>query len=134
VIDAFSAREMMLGLRDEHRYGIRPGCGSLQIACIPHDLDRDYDQRAYYSLQRGAWADGRGWFRARLGNRLDRAQIFSEGGLMGLLARRRQSGVAERLKSYVGESPVRSWNARILDVGCGSGARGSPTFWVNGLT
>ncbi len=122
VIDAFSAPEMMLGLRDEYRYCICPGCGSIQIATIPQDLDRYYDERAYYSLQGGEWSDRRGWLRAWLGNRLDRAQIFSEGGLMGLLARRRQSDVAERLRTYIGESPVRSWNARILDVGCGSGA------------
>ncbi len=120
--EALATREMMFGLRTEHRYEECQECGSLQIAAIPEDLHRYYDQRAYYSLQDEGEEDGRDVLRAWIGNRLDRAQIFSERGFFGRLARRRASLVAERLKSYIGESPVRSFQARILDVGCGWGA------------
>ncbi len=122
VHDAFSASEMMLGLRTEHQYEECRSCGSLQIATVPADLHRFYDRGAYYSLQGQEERDSRGTLRAWLGNRLDRAQIFSEGGLFGVLARRRANPVADRLRSYLAESPVKSFDARILDVGCGSGA------------
>jgi len=111
----------MLGLRTEHQYARCPGCGCLQIVSVPDDLSRYYDSNAYYSLQTSAESDRRDPLRAWLGNRLDRAHIFSEGGVFGLFARRRGNEVAERLKSFVGDSPVRSWHARILDLGCGSG-------------
>jgi SAM-dependent methyltransferase len=120
--EAFTAREMMIGLRTRHLYLECPRCLSLQIAVVPDDLDRYYDSQAYYSLQGGAVADARPSLRSWLGNRRDRAQIFDERGLFGRLARRRPSVVAERLKSFIGDSPVRSFNARILDVGCGAGA------------
>lgn len=119
--EAFSAAEMMLGLKGEHRYGQCAGCGSLQILTIPADLGRYYAEDAYYSLRGSQGLDSRGRLRAWLGNCLDLAQIFDARGPVGWLARRRGSPVAARLRSYVGESPVRSWNARILDVGCGSG-------------
>jgi SAM-dependent methyltransferase len=119
--EAFPAVEALLGLGDSFQYGRCAGCGSLQILTIPADLGSYYDARAYYSLRSGPWPDNRGRLRAWLGNRLDRALIFDARGPAGWLARRRGNPVAARLKSYVGESPVRSWNARILDVGCGSG-------------
>ncbi len=113
---------MMLGLGTSHAYLSCAECDTLQIADVPSDLSRYYDPGLYYSLTGQASEPARGRLRAWLGNRCDRAHIFDEGGLFGALARARNSPVAERLKSYVGESPVRSWNAAILDVGCGSGA------------
>jgi SAM-dependent methyltransferase len=121
---ALRTHEMMLGLGTDHLYAECRACGCLQITSIPEDLQRYYEQGAYYSLQGEGGSDGRNPVRAWVGNRLDRAHIFDERGLFGRLAHRRgnRNEVAERLKSYVGESPVRSWDAKILDVGCGSGA------------
>jgi len=119
---AFLAREMMLGIRTEHRYVRCSSCGSLQIDSIPDNLADYYDQGCYYSLQTAYELDRRNLLRAWLGNRLDRAHIFSESGFFGRLAKLRGNVVAERLRSFVADSPVRSWQARILDVGCGSGA------------
>jgi len=113
---------MMLGLGTEHGYARCSQCGTLQIIDVPSDLARYYDRDLYYSLVGHAPEPRRNRLRAWIGNRCDRAHIFDEYGLFGRLARARNSIVAERLKSYVGESPVRSWNAAILDVGCGSGA------------
>src|SRR5262245_13065920 len=45
-----SAREMMLGLRDQFHYGECDGCGSLQLLNVPEDLGRYYPAD-YYSLQ-----------------------------------------------------------------------------------
>jgi SAM-dependent methyltransferase len=117
----FAAREMMLGLRTEHSYARCKECGSIQIGSVPDDLHRYYDHETYYSLQHRTGTDHRSWLRAWIGNRLDRAYIFSEGGFVGRLARARSNPVAERLKSFLGDSPVQSWDAKILDVGCGSG-------------
>ena len=113
---------MMLGLGTEHGYARCSQCGTLQIIDVPSDLARYYDRDLYYSLVGHGPEPRRGRLRAWIGNRCDRAHIFDEDGIFGRLARARNSSVAERLKSYVGESPVRSWNAAILDVGCGSGA------------
>lgn len=118
----YVAHEMMLGLGTGHPYDQCGACGTLQLADVPSDLSRYYDPDLYYSLADRVFEPKRGRLRAWIGNRGDLAHIFDEHGIFGMLARARRNPVAERLKSFVGESPVRSWNAAILDVGCGSGA------------
>lgn len=109
----YTAKEMMLGLRDEHRYFQCADCGCLQIETIPDNLASYYPDD-YYS-----YSDA-----AKQGNPLKK-----------LLMRMRDTYAATG-KSQIGRfmqflspnakltslRPARlNKDSRILDVGCGSG-------------
>jgi len=108
----YTAKEMMLGLRDSHRYFECRQCGCLQIAEIPADLARYYPENyySYHSKARGnllkqALLKSRDRYAATgkplLGKLLQLAQPNDK------LATLRPTGVTA--------------DSRILDVGCGAG-------------
>lgn len=113
-----SVREMMFGLRDCFDYFECGRCGCCQLLCPPRDLQRYYPA-SYYSFAEprtpAAPPPGvRGWL-ARVRTE---AQILGRRGPTGWLARWRPRPEFAFLRA----APLRSLDARILDVGCGNGA------------
>jgi SAM-dependent methyltransferase len=110
----YEAREMMFGLRTRFHYAQCAGCGTLWLTDPPEDF-APYYPTEYYSF---AGEDG-GW-RERVKNYLwaERDKTyFGKGGILGrFVARRRGDGTL----LLVSKLKIRR-NARILDVGCGSG-------------
>jgi len=109
----YTAKEMMLGLRDEHRYFECKQCGCLQIVTIPPDLARYYPEN-YYSYSNAA----------KMGNSLKKA-------LMRLRDTWAATGTGQlgRLVNFFAPNaklaslrPLKiTKDTRILDVGCGTG-------------
>jgi SAM-dependent methyltransferase len=117
------AKEMMFGLREEFRYFECAGCGYLQIAEPPADMQRYYPPE-YYSF--GAVAPvifpPAGLLRRWMFHGRNRAQIFRRGWVFWRwLAARRPRRDFVRLGPMLAPARVRDLHARILDVGCGSG-------------
>lgn len=127
-------REMMFGFGDVFDYLECSECGCLQLLNPPADMARFYPANSYYSFKpslptANPTNEGpspsrlirlaREWF----SHRQNEAAVFELGGIFELLARRHQMEEwVSALKKYVSESPERTLRARILDVGCGSGA------------
>ncbi len=108
----YTAKEMMLGLRDEHDYFECAECGCLQIATVPDNLPEYYPDDDYYSYE----------------------QVSATGGLKGSLIRKRDRFAATG-KGFIGKvmqglqphdklpSIARAkvqLDSKILDVGCGA--------------
>jgi SAM-dependent methyltransferase len=110
---AFTAREMMLGLRDRFDYLECGSCGALQIRDIPADLGRYYAP-PYYSF-RPARPDAapRRWLKRRLAD-----HVMGSWNPVGALVAR-VYGVPESLAGVRAVGLDR--DARILDVGSGAG-------------
>lgn len=111
----FTAREMMIGLREEFSYFQCSQCGCLQIKEIPTDLGRFYSSD-YYSFSapvNPALNPLKCWLKRQ------RARHYLEAkNLLGFLASRWLEPFEEFewfKKTKVGVE------SRILDVGCGSG-------------
>jgi SAM-dependent methyltransferase len=110
---AFSAREMMIGLRETFDYVECRECGCLQIAEIPANLDRFYDEHYYTEWQR------RRRSRRLVGIQLRRAWtrfLLSAPPLVARIVSGRRHGRYEWLRST--DTGI---DDEILDVGCGSG-------------
>lgn len=119
-----AVREMMFGFRDWFHYFECGSCGCLQLTDPPADMARYYPPQRYYSFQPPA----------------DDATTTFPGGLVGWMMRRRNEaelfggGVPGRLLSRLfprrdlrwhqrrfAHMPIHHMDARILDIGCGSG-------------
>jgi SAM-dependent methyltransferase len=117
VARSFTAREMMLGLREPFTYHECGGCGSLQLADVPADLDRFYPER-YYSFTDGSAsvdAELPSWC-LTMGNVLAAAVVARARG--GRLSRRE---LAERAVAEYFAGLGLDEESRILDIGCGGG-------------
>lgn len=107
------AKEMMLGIRDEHEYLECDACGCLHILNIPDNLPAYYPDEDYYSYE----------------------QIKSHKGIKKLLVKLRDRYAAtgscfigKLLNTFMPQSKLQtlqktgiSKHSRILDVGCGAG-------------
>jgi SAM-dependent methyltransferase len=110
---AFTATEMMLGLRDRFEYLECARCGTLQIRAIPADLSRYYAP-PYYSFQSAIQASAvKRWLRRRLA----RHALGERDPLGAAIARIR--GKAASLSGFR-EAGIHR-DSRILDVGAGAG-------------
>ncbi|NUM77379.1 class I SAM-dependent methyltransferase [candidate division KSB1 bacterium] len=110
-------REMMFGYREWFTYLECSNCGCLQIAEIPADLSKYYPA-SYYSFTRLPVAKDHG--RAyRLMKKIRDCYAIRGRGLLGKWLY--QKFPNEPLRSLAGVKDLKK-DARILDVGCGSGA------------
>jgi len=110
------AREMMFGWRDEFAYMECAACGCLQNVAVPEDLARYYGA-SYYSVGENAPAYRPVYDRLK---KLRTGAYLSRKGLIGG-ALLRKFGSPD-LPAWVTRAGVRQ-DSRILEVGCGSGAR-----------
>ena len=112
---AYRAREMMFGLREEFRYFECIACACLQIQVIPDDIERFYP-RDYYAFNTSPELNAGRFYRAVLLRAKDRYAVFGHGILGRLLFQRAPE---YDLRSLMRLHPQSTSN--ILDVGCGSG-------------
>jgi SAM-dependent methyltransferase len=108
------AREMMFGLSTTFHYALCAGCGSLWLTDPPGDFSVYYP-REYYSF-----ANGNNGAKKRVTDLLRTRRdwsYFGHGGVLGrFLARRYEEGALLSVSKLKLKR-----EARILDVGCGSG-------------
>lgn len=109
----YTAKEMMLGLRDQHRYFECKQCGCLQILQIPADLARYYPDN-YYSYTD---ANKTGNPLKRVFLRLRDAWAATGKGQMGHLLHAFSPNKKLATLRPLHITP----DSRILDVGCGAG-------------
>lgn len=107
----YTAREMMFGLRTEFPYSECVECGSLQLLDIPDDLS-PYYETDYYSMAGRAQP-----IKDRLRTIRSR-QALGKPSIIGRVLER-ALGKPE-WTNWVLPAKL-AWDARILDVGCGSG-------------
>lgn len=111
---AYTAREMMYGLRDQFLYFQCAACKCLQIAAFPEDMSRYYPAH-YYSFHA---YDGKK-FRGFLGG-FKRMQYRAAIHRKGLLARALTAVLdVPDYRIFIGLGVTAQ--SRILDVGCGNG-------------
>lgn len=115
-------REMMFGTGEEFCYFECAECGCLQLVNPPDDLSRFYPDDRYYSLQSSpARSPFENPLRRWMKRRRDAALLFHRGGVFGWLAARYPNpGIAD-VQRWLFPTRVRSYQARLLDVGCGRG-------------
>jgi SAM-dependent methyltransferase len=110
--EAFTAREMMFGSREEFTYFTCAGCGCLQIAAVPDDMAPYYppDYYSYHLCEPGALK--------RFFKRRHARHALGERNLLGRLLDRRYP--RPDFVAWVERADVASTDA-VLDVGCGAG-------------
>lgn len=105
----YKAREMMFGTHDNFTYFECSACGCLQLAMPPADIGRYYPP-SYYSLSSSKMARVANWLRDEY--------AYTKTGILGRMV--------FALFPKIGLQTIKQqhWplTARILDVGCGSGA------------
>jgi 2-polyprenyl-3-methyl-5-hydroxy-6-metoxy-1,4-benzoquinol methylase len=109
----YVAKEMMLGLRDEHAYFQCVDCNCLQITTIPDDLARYYPEN-YYSYRDTASADN------ALKQTLIKQRNYYAATGQGLLGRLLQF-LSPNAKLATLRPTGITPQSTILDVGCGAG-------------
>ncbi|MEZ5452693.1 MAG: hypothetical protein R3E93_07725 [Thiothrix sp.] len=126
---SYVAKEMMLGLRDEHRYFQCTDCECLQIEHAPDNL-ADYYPENYYSYHDPG----------KTGNPLQQALIRMR-DRYEVTGKNQLGRIMHLLSPHAKLASLRpaklSWDDRILDVGCGAGhcctpcvKRVSATCWA----
>jgi 2-polyprenyl-3-methyl-5-hydroxy-6-metoxy-1,4-benzoquinol methylase len=113
--EPFTAKEMMFGLRTEFIYFLCSKCQCLQINKVPDDISRYYSPGNYYSFKNKAlrrYAGLPGLVRAKA------VRMALQGNSLG-------AGIAGTLiplkTMSILKGIAKNSNARILDVGCGTG-------------
>jgi 2-polyprenyl-3-methyl-5-hydroxy-6-metoxy-1,4-benzoquinol methylase len=111
-----SVPEMMFGAQESFRYLECSNCGCLQLLDAPTELGRYYPS-SYYSFR--SKSDSEAWnsrVRSSLRRLRNHLYLLELGCLTSLLDR---LAAYEQIRSFAAAKPSR--DARILDVGCGSG-------------
>lgn len=108
----YTAKEMMLGLRDEHRYFQCADCGCLQIEAIPDNLAAYYPNN-YYSYSAPSASSK---FKQQLLRQRDYYAVTGKsvlGHALSLVSPNRKLSTLRPIQL--------KQDSRILDVGCGAG-------------
>ncbi|MDP2828654.1 MAG: class I SAM-dependent methyltransferase [Sulfuricellaceae bacterium] len=115
----FRIREMFFGTREQFDYFECSHCGTIQICDIPANLGRHYPSD-YYSFA-PARTKSASKIEIALRRRRSDAWLGNDIGIVGRLLAR----MSRRKETYFEwiENTSLSTNSRIVDVGCGSGAR-----------
>ena len=126
----YVAREMMFGTREEFEYFMCAECGCLQISQVPSELGRFYPPN-YYSYNLKIWPNSEISSIRKILERLRvKNALFGQGYKLARLASQlvdfppHFSEIGPLLKTC----KVQSFDARFLDVGCGSSSS-----WLNDL-
>lgn len=114
--------ERMMGTKEEFPYARCLGCKSIILLDIPEDLSAYYPSHYYSYAPAEPKRTLSGWRRPLLLLR-NRSLLFGKKGLGALLARYRSDWRASEVGEWLKHSPVQRFDARVLDVGCGSGRR-----------
>ncbi len=109
----YIAKEMMLGLRDEHAYFQCSACDCLQIQTIPQDLSRYYPTN-YYSYHTATAHTNK--LKQKLMQLRDKAAVTGQ-SLLGKLLNTHIPNAKLATLRPTGITP----QSAILDVGCGAG-------------
>lgn len=108
----YTAKEMMLGLRDEHRYFQCAECGCLQIEAIPDNLAAYYPNN-YYSYSAPSTASK---LKQQLLRQRDYYAVTGKSLIGHVLSLASPNSKLSTLR------PIQlQQDSRILDVGCGAG-------------
>lgn len=121
----FNAREMMFGTREEFVYFQCRECACLQIAEIPENLGQYYPSK-YYSFRARPRSHASSRFYRFLQRQRCRNALFGRGNKLNKLLSsfvRLPKELYAASPEIIGRTGIRSFNAPILDVGCGSEAR-----------
>jgi SAM-dependent methyltransferase len=117
----FSATERMFGLGGSFNYGECDRCGAVQLLNPPADLSRYYPPN-YYSFGETVTISSllpRNPLRRQLCIARNGAQLF--GGWLRPVAALRPRPELAPVANSIRDYGIRSFGARVLDVGCGSG-------------
>lgn len=110
---SYMAKEMMLGLRDEHEYMQCSACGCLQIVRIPENLPEYYPNEDYYSYASVAESNS---LKKYLLKKRDYYAATGKGFLGKMLSIKKPQAKLETLQPMHLKK-----DSKILDVGCGAG-------------
>jgi SAM-dependent methyltransferase len=127
--EIYRAREMMFGTREEFDYFQCSNCGCLQIVNIPSNLDRYYPPH-YYSFRPVETNDTANPIYRFLQKQRTRNALFGRGYKLNRLLSRLVPFPPELniCGPIVRRAGIKSFNAPILDVGCGS-----QSWWLSHL-
>jgi SAM-dependent methyltransferase len=116
------SREMMYELRHPFAYAECDGCGGLQLLDQPDDMSLYYPRDYYsYSVPRDYSAQPRSGVRRWLCRYRNAGAVFGNDLFSWLLNRLAPSPNVSAFRRHFALASVRSFRARILDVGCGNG-------------
>lgn len=115
-LEQYKVKEMMFGFRDEFLYFQCQQCQCLQIASIPHNIDKYYPSN-YYSYT-ATFQYAKSWINEIIKKKRDSYVIFKK-GYIGKLLLKYLPSTNLHLNSLSEISITK--NTSILDVGCGSG-------------
>lgn len=116
-------REKMFGFGDAFQYVRCAGCGMLMLTSAIEDVSRYYPV-SYYSygrLQVPRWTEPK-WCRW-LKLQLSRGTLFQQPRVWAWAARIAPYEPAENMRRWFCDVPIKRLDARVLDVGSGSGRR-----------
>lgn len=114
---SYEARELMLGYRDRFLYFQCSNCGCLQINEIPMNMSKYYPKE-YYSYNQSPLEQFDNPVKKIVKNVRNRYAIFDKGPIGRFLYGKYPNEPLRSLSGVIGLTK----DARILDVGCGSGA------------
>lgn len=126
----YLAHEMMFGTREAFEYFQCNECGCLQLSHIPADLGRFYPPQYYSYNPRPSGKFEKSSLRKTLEQLRVKTALFGRGYKLAKLASQLVDLPPQLTKvgPWLKKCAIQSFDARFLDVGCGSS-----TWWLNDL-
>ncbi len=120
--EMYFVEERMIGIGEKFPYARCQGCQSIVLLEIPHELSAYYPTNYYSYVPVEPKRTLSGW-RRPLALLRNQSVLFGTKGLGAVLARFRNHWQSSQIGPWIQHSPVQNFDARVLDVGCGSGNR-----------